>query len=46
MADGRPFPVQFRKVEGKKKKEENDSNEIEKKEQLHYILPDVIERKK
>ena len=45
MADGRPFPVQFTKMKGKKK-EDNDSNESEKKEQLHYVLPDVVERRK
>lgn len=44
MADGRPFPVEFKKLERKKK--DHNSNETEKKEQLYYVLPDVIERKK
>tara|TARA_B100000123_G_scaffold137375_1_gene101291 strand:+ start:106 stop:621 length:516 start_codon:yes stop_codon:yes gene_type:complete len=45
MADGRPFPVQFATTKGKKK-EQNDSNESEKKEKLYYVLPDVVTRTK
>lgn len=45
MADGRSFPVEFMTTEGKKK-QNDDSNESEKKEKLNYVLPDVVERTK
>ena len=45
MADGRSFPVEFMTAEGKKK-QNDDSNESEKKEKLNYVLPDVVERTK
>jgi len=44
MADGRSFPVEFMTAEGKK--EQNESNESEKKEKFNYVLPDVVERTK
>ena len=41
QANGRPYPVEMKTIEGKKKKKADDSQEIENKEKRNYILPDI-----
>ena len=46
MANGKPYPVELKMAEGKKKKNSNETNESKQKEKLMYILPDIkIEQK-
>lgn len=46
MANGKPYPVELKMAEGKKKKNSNKTNESKQKEKLMYILPDIkIEQK-
>ena len=41
QAKGKPYPVELKTIEGKKKRKADESEETEKKEKRNYILPDV-----
>ncbi len=45
QAKGRPYPVEFKSVIGKKKKNENNDNH-DKTEKKNYVLPDITPERK